>query len=186
MSSRVYVGIIGAGKGGTSIYKILRGIEHVEVIMVCDISDKAPGIMIASHDGIQTCSSIEVFCQQEMDVIIEATGVPEVQQRIEKLKSRHTSLMEAEGANLMMHIIKEKENLSEIKRLQVKLDTILSSAQEAIEVADIEELMPLDVLEKKMIRLALQRYGESVEGKKKAAQTLNISLATLYNKIKTF
>jgi transcriptional regulator with PAS, ATPase and Fis domain len=43
----------------------------------------------------------------------------------------------------------------------------------------------LDELEKRMIRLALQRYGNSVEGKKRAAGALNISLATLYNKLKT-
>ncbi|MEL7655127.1 MAG: helix-turn-helix domain-containing protein, partial [Bacillota bacterium] len=47
------------------------------------------------------------------------------------------------------------------------------------------EPMALDELEKRMIRLALDRYGNSVEGKKRAAGVLNISLATLYNKLKT-
>lgn len=47
------------------------------------------------------------------------------------------------------------------------------------------EPMALDELEKRMIRLALERYGNSVEGKKRAAGVLNISLATLYNKLKT-
>ena len=48
------------------------------------------------------------------------------------------------------------------------------------------EPMALDELEKRMIRLALERYGNSVEGKKRAAGVLNISLATLYNKLKTY
>lgn len=160
MLQKVHVGIIGAGKRGTSIYKTLKGNEHVEIVMVCDIQDNASGILLAGQEGIQTCSTIEEFCQQDMEVIIEATGLTEVQQRIEQLKNSHTSVIEAEGVNLMMYLIEEK-------------------------AVNIEELMPLDVLEKKMIRLALQRYGDSVEGKKKAAQTLNISLATLYNKIKT-
>lgn len=47
------------------------------------------------------------------------------------------------------------------------------------------EPMALDELEKRMIRMALERYGSSVEGKKRAAGVLNISLATLYNKLKT-
>lgn len=141
VSQKVRVGIIGAGRGGTSIYKTLKGIEHVEIVMVCDISDEAPGIVIAHRDEIQTSSSIEEFCQQKMQLIIEATGLSEVQQRIEKLKSCDTSVMEAEGANLMMHIIEEKEKLSEIKRLQGKLDAILNSVQEAIEVAGTDGII---------------------------------------------
>jgi transcriptional regulator with PAS, ATPase and Fis domain len=47
-------------------------------------------------------------------------------------------------------------------------------------------LMPLADMENILIRQALARYGDSVEGKKKAAQALNISLATLYNKLKNF
>ncbi|NLM46524.1 MAG: sigma 54-interacting transcriptional regulator [Firmicutes bacterium] len=48
------------------------------------------------------------------------------------------------------------------------------------------EIMPLDKMEQIMIKAALSHYGESLEGKKKAAQALNISLATLYNKLKKY
>ncbi len=47
-----------------------------------------------------------------------------------------------------------------------------------------DEILPLDKMEQKMLKQALTRYGETLEGKKKAAQALNISLATLYNKLK--
>lgn len=40
--------------------------------------------------------------------------------------------------------------------------------------------------EKEMIKNYLQIYGHSVEGKRKVAKQLNISLATLYNKIKIY
>jgi len=49
-----------------------------------------------------------------------------------------------------------------------------------------DEIIPLDKMEEKMLKLAMTRYGESLEGKKKAAQALNISLATLYNKLKRY
>lgn len=49
-----------------------------------------------------------------------------------------------------------------------------------------DEIMPLDKMEQIMLKLALARYGETLEGKKKAAQALNISLATLYNKLKKY
>ncbi|MGM0651363.1 MAG: sigma-54 interaction domain-containing protein [Bacillota bacterium] len=49
-----------------------------------------------------------------------------------------------------------------------------------------DEVIPLDKMEEKMLKLAMTRYGETLEGKKKAAQALNISLATLYNKLKKY
>ncbi len=54
------------------------------------------------------------------------------------------------------------------------------------DLSDFEEIVPLEKMEEKMLKLALTRYGENLEGKKKAAQALNISLATLYNKLKKY
>ncbi len=136
LARKVKVGIIGAGRGGSSIYKTLRGIEHVEIAVVCDKSLDAPGIKMAQADGIYTCQTIAEFCQTDgLDLMIEATGVKEVQAEIEQLKLPSTSVMEAKSANLMMHVIEEKEKLSEMKRLKGELDAILNSVQEAIEVA---------------------------------------------------
>jgi len=56
----------------------------------------------------------------------------------------------------------------------------------ARETQAFEEIIPLDRMEEIMLKLALTRYGETLEGKKKAAQALNISLATLYNKLKKY
>ena len=38
--------------------------------------------------------------------------------------------------------------------------------------------------ESRVIRQAIQKYGDTKEGKKLAAQALGISLATLYNKLR--
>ena len=54
------------------------------------------------------------------------------------------------------------------------------------EIPAFDEIIPLDKMEEIMLKLALTRYGETLEGKKKAAQALNISLATLYNKLKRY
>ena len=41
-------------------------------------------------------------------------------------------------------------------------------------------------MERRLIKRALEEYGTSVKGKERAAKALNISLATLYNKIKKY
>jgi transcriptional regulator with PAS, ATPase and Fis domain len=51
---------------------------------------------------------------------------------------------------------------------------------------NISDVMPIDKMEQIMLRQALTKYGYSVEGKKRAAKALNISLATLYNKLKKY
>lgn len=47
-------------------------------------------------------------------------------------------------------------------------------------------ILPLEEMEKRMIKKALEEYGTSVEGKRKASEALKISLATLYNKLKKY
>jgi len=49
-----------------------------------------------------------------------------------------------------------------------------------------EEILSLNEMEKRIIKKALNRYGTSLAAKKKIAGKLNISLATLYNKIKKY
>lgn len=127
------------GQGGVSIYKTLRSIEHIEISVVCDRLVNAQGMRMAQLDGVQTCSLLDDFLKfPALDVIIEATGVSQVQQEIEKAKEKTSAVIEAQGANLMMYIIEEKEKLANIKRLKGELDAILNSVQEAIEVAGID------------------------------------------------
>ena len=47
-------------------------------------------------------------------------------------------------------------------------------------------VISLERMEKILIEKALNHYGDTLEGKKEAAAALNISLATLYNKIKKY
>lgn len=138
MDQKVRVGIVGMGKGGSTVYKTLRGIDHIDIGVVCDLVENSSGMDLARYDGVETCMTIEAFLKvPNLDVIIEATGNPDVQEQLERNKAKSSAMVEAQGANLMMYIIEEKEKLADIKRLKGELDTILNSVQEAIEVADI-------------------------------------------------
>lgn len=55
-----------------------------------------------------------------------------------------------------------------------------------VDGAFIHDVMPLERMEEILLRGALERYGFTLEGKKRAARALNISLATLYNKVRRY
>ena len=86
--------------------------------------------------------------------------------------------------------IRELENV--VERVMVTVDEeILTKKNFLQHVSQFKsspekdfELMSIDQMEQLLIRKAMAKYGSSVEGKRRAAQTLNISLATLYNKLK--
>jgi transcriptional regulator with PAS, ATPase and Fis domain len=135
---KVKVAIIGAGKGGNSIYRMLKTMEEVEIVGLADVNPMAPGIPAAREDGVfVTANFTELVKIPGLDVIIESTGVKGVRERIHALRYTYTAVMEAQAANLMMAILNEKEELLEFKRIQGELSAILNSVQEAIEVADI-------------------------------------------------
>ncbi|MTI82423.1 MAG: PAS domain-containing protein [Firmicutes bacterium] len=86
--------------------------------------------------------------------------------------------------------IRELENV--VERVMVTVDDeiltkshflqYVSQLREAPE-KDIE-LIPIDQMEQILIKKAMAKFGGTVEGKRRAARALNISLATLYNKLK--
>ncbi|NLJ76183.1 MAG: sigma 54-interacting transcriptional regulator [Peptococcaceae bacterium] len=88
--------------------------------------------------------------------------------------------------------IRELENI--IERVMVTMDEevitkktmLMHTSQFKITHERDFELLPLAQMEEMMIKKALARYGNTVEGKKRASQVLNISLATLYNKLKRY
>jgi len=132
------VAIVGAGNGGFAIYRMLKTMEEVEIAGLADIDLAAPGLIAGSKDGIYVSNDYrELFNIPGLDVIIEVTGIPEVQEGLLQNKPNSTTIMEAQAANLMMTILREKEELLELTRIQGELSSILNSMQEAIEVADI-------------------------------------------------
>ncbi|MCL6612649.1 MAG: sigma 54-interacting transcriptional regulator [Peptococcaceae bacterium] len=132
------VAIIGAGRGGYSIYRMLKAMEEVEIVGLADLNPLAPGILAAREDGVFiTTNFCELVKVPGLDVIIEVTGDPGVRERLHQVRHNYTAVMEAQAAGLMMAILQEKEELLEFKKLQGELSAILNSVQEAIEVADI-------------------------------------------------
>lgn len=135
----IRVAIAGAGEDGHAAYRMLKEMKEVSIAGIADRNPTAPGMAAAGNEGIFTTENIgELLMLTGLDVIIEATGSPEVFDYIQRNKKGKTAVMEARAANLIISMLSEKkEELLEIKSVESQLAAILDSVQEAIEVADI-------------------------------------------------
>lgn len=135
----IRVAIAGAGEDGYAAYRMLKEMKEVSIAGIADRNHTAPGMTAAGNEGIFTTEDIgELLMLTGLDVIIEATGSPEVFDYIQRNKKGKTAVMEARAANLIISMLSEKkEELLEIKSVESQLAAILDSVQEAIEVADI-------------------------------------------------
>ncbi|MGE4272658.1 MAG: sigma-54 interaction domain-containing protein [Desulfitobacterium sp.] len=151
-----------------------------------------------SEDLYHLLNGVEIFIQplrkHKEDALTYAQSI--IYKTNRKL-GKHVIGMTTQAEQLLLDYqwpgnIRELKNVIEMAMDSVEGDMLnVKDFASLIEVVNkteeihFREPMALDQLEKKMIRLALERYGNSVEGKKRAAGVLRISLATLYNKIKT-
>ncbi|MBS4031160.1 MAG: sigma 54-interacting transcriptional regulator [Clostridiales bacterium] len=135
--SKIKVAIVGGGHRGSSVYRVLREVDNVQIIGLADINPASPGMILARRDKIFTTDDFtELVVNPKIHVIVEATGISEVQRKIYEIKSSDAAVMEAMAGNFFMTILQAKEELLEVKKLKGELGAILNSVQEAIEVAD--------------------------------------------------
>ncbi|OLS40124.1 sigma-54-dependent Fis family transcriptional regulator [Bacillus sp. MRMR6] len=103
--------VVGAGKGGTAILKILRETEVLNVFAVIDRDLNAPGMILAEQEGIRTGTDWKHFIGENIDIIIEVTGNVEVFQQLRDAKTKKTVLIPGSVAFLLSTLLEEKEEL---------------------------------------------------------------------------
>lgn len=103
--------IVGAGKGGTAILKILKESEVLKVGVVIDRNLDAPGVILAREEGITTGEYWQPFLDDTIDIIIEVTGNDSVFQELRQAKNQKTVLIPGSVAFLVAKIMEEKEEL---------------------------------------------------------------------------
>jgi PAS domain S-box-containing protein len=125
--------IVGGGKGGTALLRTLREMDRVKVLGVVDIDANAPAIGEAQRLGIPTGSDVSVFLCDEPDVILEVTGDAGVYRDLCQWTDGRTLVVSGEVANLIMHLIEEKEQWFEAwRQRQLELDAILNSTHDGM------------------------------------------------------
>ncbi|MEH6906612.1 sigma-54 interaction domain-containing protein [Neobacillus drentensis] len=129
--------IVGAGKGGTAILKILKESEVLKVDAVIDPNPKAPGILLAQEEGIKTGEDWFPFLAEPIDIIIEVTGSDIVFQKIREAKNQKTVLIPGSVAFLVSKIMQEKEELiKKHKNESYQQELIFNAANDGMIVID--------------------------------------------------
>ena len=103
--------IVGAGKGGSAILKLLNETEVLNVQVVIDRNFDAPGILLAQSQGIKTGTDWKPFLFDNIDIIIEVTGNEQVFQELRSTKDKKTVLIPGSVAFLLARLLEEKEEL---------------------------------------------------------------------------
>jgi len=109
----VRIAIVGAGQGGTSLLRVLSGLNEVQVAGIADIDAEAPGLKLARQMGLFATTELAQLQERPYDVIIEATGSRRVQEMLLQNKRDGTIIIESQVANLMMLLVRGKEHIIE-------------------------------------------------------------------------
>lgn len=129
--------IVGAGKGGTAILKILKESEVLKVHVVIDRNFDAPGILLAQKEGIKTGTHWQPFLTENIDIIIEVTGHEAVFQELRNAKKKKTVLIPGSVAFLLSKLMEEKEDLvAKHQNESYKQELIFNAANDGMMVID--------------------------------------------------
>ncbi len=90
------LGIVGAGRQGMSILEALvpprQEDESLRVLGVADLNPEAPGILYAwRHNLLVTADCTELLKLPDLDIVVNATGRPEVSRQLNEQRSEASS-----------------------------------------------------------------------------------------------
>ncbi len=86
--------IVGAGKGGTALLKLLRETGKLTVAAITDVNPHAIGLDKAKSLGIPTGEDWRAFLHKGIDIVIEATGKEKVFEQIRSARPAHTVVIQ--------------------------------------------------------------------------------------------
>jgi len=125
--------IVGAGRGGTALLRMLSKMERMKIIAVIDRREDAPGIALARSLGIQVGADYRPFLEENVDVILEATGDAAAYEDILLRKRDTTLLIPGIFTRYVMKLIQERDELIEkLTQSQREYETMLNSTHDAI------------------------------------------------------
>jgi len=146
IDSESVIAMIGAGKGGLALLKVLLKIPAVKIKYMCDIDPYAVGILYAkNHDINCTTDWGQIIIDEEVDLIFEATGDHQIFKDISENKSPEISLIGATGSKMIFQFLDAYNEVNQdLNEYKVNLEEKIIERTEAHEVVNTQ-------LEKEML-----------------------------------
>ncbi|RSK27782.1 PAS domain S-box protein [Bacillus sp. HMF5848] len=131
--------LVGAGAGGTAMLTMLIETEEMNIVAVIDKNLNAPGVILARKLGIHTDVRWEPYLDEQIDIVIEATGSDATFSAIRDMRSKQTVLIPGAVAHITARLFKEKEKLIEtLKSEKYKQELIFNTTSDGMIVIDTE------------------------------------------------
>ncbi|MED4581515.1 sigma 54-interacting transcriptional regulator [Brevibacillus choshinensis] len=125
--------IVGAGRGGTALLRMLNQMERIEIVAVVDHRPDAPGLELARSFGIKTDIDYRPYLNVDLDVILEATGDLGEYKHLRHLKQDKTVLIPGTFTRIVMKLIRERDKLIAVMMQSGReRETMLDSTHDAI------------------------------------------------------
>ncbi len=105
----IRVAIIGGGRGGTSLIRMLHDDPLVTIVGVADMDSHAPGILLARQLKIPTTSGYRrLLTIPKLDTIIDVSGNEDVAEALLALDRPAVAVVGGPGAKFMWQLIDER------------------------------------------------------------------------------
>ncbi len=110
------IAIVGAGKGGTSILKVLLQIPGVEVKYICDSDSSAEGMILGQQAGVHCISSLKdsaIFSDTSINLIFEATGNKEIFNYLQQNVNTNCTVLGSASARIIYYLLDGQQKITE-------------------------------------------------------------------------
>ncbi|MBM7701599.1 sigma-54 interaction domain-containing protein [Metabacillus iocasae] len=136
--------IVGAGKGGLTVLKIVMAADILNIYAIADINEHAPGIVFAKKNGIHTSTNWRDLIHNNIDIIIDTTGDQAVFYELYEEKPKGVVLVPGSVAHITAELMEEKEELvNRFKNESYKYDLIFNSTHDGMIVINENGMITL-------------------------------------------
>lgn len=156
MKSMKQILIVGAGKGGTALFRLFKETKRMKICAIVDKDPNAPAMKLAEEMNIHTSTEWKEWIHHNIDIVVNVTGEEDVFEKMIELFPRKTIIIPGSVANIIYELIHEKTTLTnEVKVQANRLELILNHMNDGMIVVNKDEQVQL-----------LNRRAEQILGKK--------------------
>lgn len=117
----IRVGIVGGGRGGLAMLRLLSTLPDITLIGIADINENAPALVAAKESGISIFLDFkELLRVPSLDVVMDVTGSAAVNQALMEHKQEHTHLADAIVSKLLYTVARGQEETAQELRTQAQ------------------------------------------------------------------